>query len=134
MFVPQLSLKSQRGVSVSGLIVFFGIAIAIAMVALKVFPLFLEYRAAKGGIESAKASHGTPAEMRSAFDKTADINAITTISGRDLIIYKANNETEVAFDYEPRVPLLSNVALMIRFAATTDKSGVIPDKPEVAPR
>lgn len=134
MYGPQLSLKSQRGVSLSGLIVFFGIAIVIAMVALKVFPLFLEYRAAKGGIESAKATRGSPAEMRAAFDKNADINAVTTISGRDLIIYKTNNETEVAFDYEPRVPLFTNVALMIRFAATTDKSGVIPDKPEVAPR
>ena len=125
-----VSLKAQRGVSLSGLIVVLGVIIAVAMLALKVIPSVLEYRSIKDGIAAAKATNGTPAELRLAFNKNADINAVTTIDGSDLMIGKVNGETEVAFDYEQRIPLFSNVALVIHYAGTTDKSGVIPEKSE----
>ena len=126
----QVSLKAQRGVSLSGLIVVLGVIIAVAMLALKVVPSMLEYKSIKDGIAAAKATNGTPAEMRLAFNKNADINAVTTIDGGDLMINKVNGETEVAFDYEQRIPLFSNVALVIHYAGTTDKTGVVPEKPE----
>jgi hypothetical protein len=124
------SLKAQRGVSLSGLIVVFGIIIAVAMLALKVIPSVLEYKSIMAGIAAAKATNGTPQEMRQTFDKNADINAVTTIAGRDLMIGKINGENEVAFDYEQKIPLFTNVSLVIHYAGTTDKSGVIPEKAE----
>ncbi len=126
----QVSLKAQRGVSLSGLVVVLGVIIAVAMLALKVIPSVLEYKSIKDAIVAAKATNGTPAEMRLAFNKNADINAVTTIEGSDLMIGKVNGETEVAFDYEQRIPLFRNVALVIHYAGTTDKTGVIPEKPE----
>ncbi len=127
----QVSLKAQRGVSLSGLIVVLGVIIAISMLALKVIPSVLEYRSIKDAIVAAKATNGTPAEMRLAFNKNADINAVTTIEGKDLMITKVNGETEVAFDYEQRISLFKNVALVIHYTGTTDKTGVIPEKTEM---
>jgi hypothetical protein len=126
----QVSLKAQRGVSLTGLIVVMAIIIAVAMLGLKVIPGMLEYKSIKDAIVAAKATKGTPAEMRLAFNKTADINAVTTITGQDLIFDKVNGETEVAFDYEQRIELFKNVALVIHYAGTTDKSGVVPARPE----
>ena len=126
----QISLKAQRGVTVSGLIVVLGMIIAVAMLALKVVPSMLEYRSIKAGIAAAKATKGTPQEMRSAFNKNADINAVTTITSNDLMITKVNGETEVSFDYEEKIPLFTNVTLVIHYAGTTDKTGFVPDKPE----
>ena len=126
----QHSLKAQRGVSVSGLIVVLGVIIAVAMLGLKVIPSMLEYKSIKSGIVAAKASGGTPQEIRMSFDKNADINAVTTITGKDLMINKINGETEVSFDYDQRIPLFTNVTLVIHYAGTTDKSGIVPDKPE----
>ena len=134
MHGQQLSLNPQRGVSLSGLIVVLGIIFMIVALGLKVIPFLIEYKASKGAIAFAKAAGGSVQEMRAAFDRNADINAVTTISGRDLIITKTSGETEVAFDYETKIPLFTDVYLGIRFAATTDKSGVIPDKPELAPK
>jgi hypothetical protein len=128
--LTQHSLKAQRGVSLTGLILVLGIIIAIVMLGLKVIPSLLEYKSIKAGIVSAKEHGGTPAEMRNAFDKAADINAITTLAGKDLIITKNNGETEIAFDYDEHIPLFTNVALVIHYAGTTDKSGIIPDKAE----
>lgn len=126
----QVSLKAQRGVSLTGLIVVMAIIIAVAMLALKVIPGMLEYNSIKDGIKAAKATGGTPAEMRLAFNKSADINAVTTITGSDLMIAKINGETEVAFDYEQKIPLFKNVTLLIHYEGTTDKSGIIPEKSE----
>ena len=126
----QHSLKAQRGVSVSGLIVVLGVIIAVAMLGLKVIPSMLEYKSIKSGIVAAKASGGTPQEIRMSFDKNADINAVTTIAGKDLMINKINGETEVSFDYDQRIALFTDVTLVIHYSGTTDKSGIVPEKPE----
>jgi len=125
-----ISLKAQRGVSLSGLIVVLGLIVGVAMLALKVVPFVLEYHAAKSAIATAKASGGTPAEMRSAFLKTSEVNDIDSVRADDLIITKVGENAEVAFDYDVKIALFTNVHLGVRFAATTDSSGVIPEKPE----
>ena len=126
----QVSLQAQRGVSISGLIVVLGILLAVGMLAMKVIPSLLEYKSIKSGIAAAKANNGTPVEMRLTFDKNADINSVTRITGKDLMITKVNGETEVAFDYDQSIPLFKDVTLVIHYAGTTDKSGIIPEKTE----
>ncbi len=125
-----VNLRAQRGVSLSGLIVGLGVIFAVALLGMKVFPSVMEYRSAKEGIASAKRQAGTAQEMRSAFSKHAEINGITTIGAKDLIVTKVNGETELAFDYEQKIALFTDVYLGIHYAATTDKSGVIPEKSE----
>ena len=127
----QVNLHAQRGVSLSGLIVGLGVIFAVSMLGMKVFPSVMEYRSAKEGISTAKRIGGTANEMRGAFNKHADINMITTINGKDLIVSKNTGDTELAFDYEHKIGLFTDVSLVIHYAATTDPSGVIPEKPEV---
>jgi type II secretory pathway pseudopilin PulG len=122
-------LHAQRGVSLSGLIVVLAVLGVVGIFAMKVFPTFLEYRAIKNSIVAAKATNGTVREIQQSFDKNADINTITAIKGTDLIISKDTGETEISFAYEKRIPLAGNVSLVIDYAGTTDKSGVVPEKP-----
>lgn len=126
-------LRRQRGVSLSGLIFLLAILSVLALFAAKIFPTVLEYRAIKSSIAAAKATNGSPAEMRASFDKNADINTINAITGKDLLISKDTGETEISFAYESRIPLFNNVTLLIDYSGTTDKSGIVPAKPE-APR
>ncbi|MEJ7805758.1 MAG: DUF4845 domain-containing protein [Telluria sp.] len=125
-----VNLRAQRGVSLSGLIIGFALIFGVAVLGMKVFPSVLEYRSAKEGIASAKRQGGTPQEMRGAFSRHANINMITVIDAKDLIVTKVNGETELSFDYEQKIPLFTDVYLGIHYAATTDKSGVVPAKPE----
>ncbi len=122
-------LRAQRGLSLSGLMAVLAILGLIAVLAMKIFPTFLEYRSARTGIISAKATNGTPGQMKEAFDKTADINAVTVITGKDLIISKDTGEVHVAFSYDKDIALLDNVKLVIHYQATTDPTGRIPEKP-----
>jgi amino acid permease len=126
----QTTLQAQRGVSLTGLIVGLAIIFGIAVLGMRVFPSVMEYKAAKEGIASAKRQGGTAAEMRNAFNKAADINMITSIDGKDLIVTKNNGDIELSFDYDKSISLFTDVSLVIHYAATTDKSGKIPEKPD----
>ena len=132
----QASKQAQRGVSLSGLIVVLIVIAAIAMLGIKVFPTFIEYRAVKSAIASAKTSsgQGTIREIQNAFDKSADINSIDSITGKDLIITKDTGDTQIAFDYDKQIPLFTDVTLMIHYSGTTDKSGKIPERAPATPQ
>jgi hypothetical protein len=125
----QVSLQAQRGVSLTSLIIGIAVIMMIGMFAMKVFPFFMEYRAAKSAIVLVKHTEGSPLEQRRAFERAAEINRISTISSKDLILYKVSGQTEVAFDYETKIALFTNVSLVVRWADTTDPSGVIPEAP-----
>ncbi len=127
-------IGAESGVSLSGLIVVLVVLSAVALVAIKVVPAFIEYRAVKGAIVKAKAEagSGTVREIQQAFDKDAGVNDVSAISGRDLVITRDGGSTEISFAYEKRVPLAGNVSLLLDFTGTTDPSGVAAAKAETA--
>jgi hypothetical protein len=120
----QQLMANQRGVSLSGLIMVLAVIGVLAVLAMKVLPSYAEFRTARDAIAKAKASGGTVTEMKSAFDKNADINNVDSVHGRDLVFSKDNGETDISFAYEKRIPLAGNVSLVIDYAATTASSGV----------
>jgi hypothetical protein len=128
----QVFRSAQRGVSLTGLILMLALIGVVAVFAMKVFPTFVEYRAIKDGILAAKTTGGTVAEMRESFNKNADINRVDSISGKDLVISKETGETEISFAYEKRIPLAGNVSLVIDYAGTTARNGVVAPKSDTA--
>jgi len=121
-------IGAESGVSLSGLIVVLVVLGALALVAIRVTPALFEYRAVKDSLAKAKAEAATGGSVRAirdAFDKNAGINDVTAISGRDLVITRDGESTDISFSYEKRVPLAGNVSLLFDFAGTTDPSGVV---------
>lgn len=116
--------RAAPGISLTGLIAVLIVLSAIALVVIKVVPAYIEYGAVKKAIAKSKADGGGVREMRAAFDRNADINNITAIAGRDLVVERDGEATEISFGYEKRIPLVSNISLLIEFAGTTDPSGV----------
>lgn len=128
----QAGMGREAGVSLSGLIVVLVVLGAVALVAMKVFPAWAEYRSIKNAIVQAKAAGNGNREMQQAFERNAEINNITAISSRDLVITRDNGQAEVSFAYEKRIPLAGNVSLLIDFAGTTDPSGQVAAKADTA--
>lgn len=128
-------IGAESGVSLSGLIVVLFLLGAVALVAIRVTPALIEYRAVKDSLARAKAEAaggGSVRAIRDAFDKNAGINDVTAISGRDLVITRDGDTTEISFSYEKRVPLAGNVSLLFDFAGTTDPSGVVATRADTA--
>ena len=118
-------IGAESGVSLSGLIVVLVVLGALALVAIKVTPAFLEYRAVKNAIVKAKADAGSGSvrEIQQAFDRNAGVNDVSSVSGRDLVITRDGGSTEISFAYEKKVPLTGSISLTFDFEGTTDPSG-----------
>lgn len=111
----------QRGVTVSGLVVWLFLFIVVALLAMKLIPAYMEYGTAKSAIEAIARERvaSTPTEVRRAFDSRAAIDDITVVKAADLDITKQGNEMVIGFAYRKEVPLFANVGVYMDFAAST---------------
>ena len=125
----EVFLDRQRGVSLTGVVLVLMVLGLLAVLAIKIAPSFFEYRSVQDGIVRAKAAGGSTAEMQQAFDKFAEINNVSVVRGRDLVISRDGASPEISFAYEKRIPLLDNATLVIDYDGTTDASGAAAAKP-----
>jgi Domain of unknown function (DUF4845) len=109
--------RSQRGVTLFGLL-FWAIFIGFfALVGLRVLPTVNEYSTIKRAVEKVAASGATTVpEIRSAFDKQVQIEyGVTAISGKDLEITKVNEKVVIAFAYDKEIELMAPVYLLLKY-------------------
>ena len=91
----------------------------VAIVALRVLPTVVEYRATLSAIKRAQATANTVIEIQKAFDRSAAIEDITAVSGKDLDITKVNDDIVVSFAYTKKIPLFGPVSLTIDYAGSS---------------
>jgi type II secretory pathway pseudopilin PulG len=123
-----VSLGKQKGISLTGLILVLMVLGVFALLAIKIVPSYLEFRAARDAIARAKAAGGSVADMRASFDKFAGVNDVQAIRGRDLVIEREGDTQQISFAYEKRIPLTGRATLVIDYDGTTDPSGVVAAK------
>jgi hypothetical protein len=105
----------QRGISFLGLL-FVGVVLAVVgVVGAQVFPTFIEYEAVTKAVNKASGG-GTVAEVRTIFDKAADIDNISSIRGSDLEITKDGEKIVVAFSYQREIHLVGPAFLTLKYA------------------
>lgn len=110
--------QRQRGLTFFGLL-FVGILLAFAGVTLaQVVPTYIEYMAVQKAVQKA-SSGSTVAEVRTLFDKAAQIDDITTISGRDLEIGKQGDKVVVSFDYSREIHLVGPAYLVMKYSGSS---------------
>ncbi|QGZ38647.1 uncharacterized protein DUF4845 [Pseudoduganella flava] len=112
----------QGGISLVGLIVTLAVLGVLALLAMQVLPTYTEYRSINAAVAKAKTA-GTPQEIRAAFDRSAEVNYITSIAGRDLTIERVNGETEVSFAYDKKIHLAGPASLLLEYSGSTAKGG-----------
>lgn len=119
----------QGGVSVTGLIFILAIVAMIAVLALKVVPTFTEYLSIKKAVAGAKTAGTTPAEVRSSFDKRANVGYIDSINGKDLEIVNNGGVMDVSFAYQKKIPIAGPVSLLIEYEGSTAPTPLAKKKP-----
>lgn len=112
----------QKGITLVGLILVLAIIGLIAVLAMKVTPTVTEYFSIKKAIGSVKASGGGIPEMRSAFNRQAEVGYIDAISGKDLEIIKNGDDVEISFAYQKIIPLVGPASLLIDYSGSTNEN------------
>ena len=112
--------RSQRGVTLIGLMLLLFIVILLALFSFKLIPVYIDFYTAKKAINVvAREKQGsTAAEIRRSFELRSAIDEIK-VKPSDLEITKDGNELVIGFAYRKEVPLFANVGLYIDFAASS---------------
>ncbi len=109
----------QRGASIISLLFIVVVLGFLFVVGMRVTPTFVEYRAIQSAVKKAKASANTVSEIQKSFDRSAAIDDITTLTGKDLEIVKVDDDLVVSFAYPKTITLFGPVSLLIEYAGSS---------------
>ena len=112
-------LSSQRGISFIGLLI-LGIVLALlAIVGARVVPTASEFMSIQKAVKKAAADGDTVPAVRAAFDRTAAVDYISSISGKDLEITKQGDKVVVEFAYDKEIPLAGPAYLLLKYRGSS---------------
>jgi len=119
VFIMSSPPSSQRGISFLGLL-FLGVVLALlAIVVARVVPTATEYMAIHKAVKKAAAEGGTVPAVRAAFDRTASVDYITSITGKDLDVTKQGDKVVVNFAYDKEIPLAGPAYLLLKYRGSS---------------
>jgi len=105
----------QRGLSFFGLLFVGGLLAVVGVVTAQIVPTAIEYQAVVKAAN--KASEGNSvAEVRSIFDRAAEVDNISSIRGKDLDVTKDNDKIVVNFAYQREIHLAGPGYLTLKYS------------------
>ena len=105
----------QRGISFIGVLFVVGVLAFVGVIGAQALPTVLEFQAITKAASKAKEG-STVVEVRSIFDKAAQIDDIKSITGRDLEVTKEGDKTIVAFAYSKEIHIAGPAFLLLKYA------------------
>ena len=113
----------QRGISLSGLLMWSVVLVMVAILGMKLAPAYIEYASiqkALVGIASDPNFKDTrPRQIRESFLKRSQVDDIKAVTGKDIEIKKDNEQRTLEINYSVIVPVVANISLFIEFNATS---------------
>lgn len=114
---------SQRGISLTGFLIFAIIGVAMLLLGFKIGPSYAEFYSIQKifRILASEASlqNATRGEINSAFNNRATIENIKVITYNDIEVVKEDGKLTLSATYSVRVPLFYNLSACMDFAPTS---------------
>ena len=104
----------QRGASMLGVLFIVGVLACVGLIAAQAMPTALEYQAVLKAVQKAKSGNTVP-EIKSIFDKAAQIDDITSIAAKDLEITKEGDKVVVKFAYNKEIHMFGPAYLLLKY-------------------
>ena len=109
----------QQGLGLIALIFVGLIIVVLRIIGAKLVPAITEYLAIEKAVQRIRNEADTVPQLRSAFDRYAQIDDIKSLKGRDLDITKEADKVVISYAYSYQIPITDNVRLVIDFSGTT---------------
>lgn len=106
--------SKQRGLTFIGLLFVGGLLAFTGVVMAQLVPTYIEFLAVQKAAQ--KASIGTTvADVRSIFDKAAQIDDIRSLTGKDLGVSKQGDRVVVSFAYQREVHIAGPAYIVMKY-------------------
>lgn len=110
------SFKSrQKGMTFVGLIFVAGLVAVTVAIGMQVVPTYTEFRTVQKAVDKAASEGNTVPEVRAIFDRAANIDYITSITGKELEVTKVNEKIVVSFAYQREIHLTGPAYLTLKY-------------------
>jgi hypothetical protein len=105
----------QRGISFIGVLFVVGVLAFAGVIAAQALPTVIEFQAITKAASKAKEGVSVT-EVRTIFDKAAQIDDIKSITGKDLVVTKEGDRTVVSFAYNKEIHIAGPAFLLLKYA------------------
>ena len=118
-------MNSQRGITITGFLVFAVILIGALLLGFKIGPAYMEYYTIQKMFRAMAAEPAlktaTRGEFNSAFNARAGVDNIKVISYNYVEFVKDGNGGVISAAYSVRVPLFANLSACMEFQPSSEK-------------
>lgn len=118
-------MYKQRGAGLSGLFLWSFVLFFVAVLGMKLVPVYIENAAIKKTLiaiaNDPVLQNGTKAEIRTSFNKRAQIDDISVVDEGDIEFNKENGQVVLSIIYSVKTPLFANISLYLDFNVRSDE-------------
>lgn len=118
-------MYKQRGAGLSGLFLWSFVLFFVAVLGMKLVPVYIENAAIKSTLiaiaNDPVLQNGTKAEIRTSFNKRAQIDDISVVNEGDIEFNKENGQAVLSIIYSVKIPLFANISLYLDFNVRSDE-------------
>ena len=115
----------QRGVSLSGLLIWSVILILAAIGGMKIIPAYIQDAEIKSILSTIvndpEMQGAQPRSIRESFSKRAMMNNINIVTANDIDIAKDARGLSLSIAYQVKMPLIGNASLLLEFNPSSIK-------------
>lgn len=113
--------RQQRGVSLSGLLLWGFVLIVVSIFSMKLIPAYIEHNSIQKIFDAVVTDPSMQTagakEIRYSFIKRAQIDNITALNAKDIKITKTKGKLNLVSDYSVKIPMVANISVVIDFHA-----------------
>ena len=121
------TVKKQQGMTLIGWVLVFMLLAVIAIVALKLIPVYLDgykvYQSMASLAEDDSARGKNPNELRKLLLRRLDINMVTDVTSDNITFTRQGGNVLVEVDYEARRQLFGNLYAVVVFNKSVEITG-----------
>ena len=114
----------QRGAGILTMLVCIALFGAVALSALRLAPVYMEYGVIKKELQSVahelEGTQASPREVWRRLSKRLSINSIDDIEEEDLVVDMVDGERRIVIEYEVVRPFLANISFLLTFRAEAE--------------
>lgn len=116
---------AQRGLSLVGFLFGAVLLVLVSITGLKLIPAYMQDAQIKNVFvtiaNDPEMQNATVRDIKTSFEKRADIDDIRAITSDDIEIVKENGRLVLSASYSVKVPLVANVSLFLDFKPSSAK-------------
>jgi hypothetical protein len=119
--------RRQQGITLMGFLMVLVVVGAMALIVMKLFPMYTEFHNVKGAMADYAASPGsgnkTPAQIQSDMFRRFDVAYVSTITGKDVKVAREGRVMVMSVNYEVRKEMIGNLDVVGRFSHSVELQG-----------